>query len=220
VIHEISGPKEIYMRRVFFFFTPVIFILFAASNSFADRAPHGIVGFRLGDDISSCANLVHMDTALPIRHREYLHEVETRELEGFKSGIIAFGNCANLGRIIRIKLKYAYPGKRFFNELLERFKKRFGEPDEWKGDAFQAIIAWKWSFIDEENNSISMVLQHSVDEEQKYGNSLKLTNKTLMEKERLCYKKKHPDSSTGKISEPIPRKRRLKDEDFQRFVPK
>jgi len=160
-----------------------------------------------------------MDTALPIRYREYLHEVEVINLDGYKSGLVAFGNCADLGRIIRIKLKYAYNDKKFFNELLQRFKKRFGEPDEWRGDPFQAIIAWKWSFNDEQNNKISMILQHSMDEEEKYGNSLKLTNMTLMEKERLCYEKKNPYRPARGKKKLVHQKRRSKEEDYQRFIP-
>jgi hypothetical protein len=119
---------------------------------------------------------------------------------------------------VRIKLKYANPDKKFFNELLKRFKKRFGEPDEWRGDPFHVIVAWKWSFRDKDNNSISMILQHSMDEEQKFGNSVKLTNTTFIEKERSCYERKHPESAKSSKSKSSVKKK-LTEADYQRFIP-
>ena len=54
--------------------------------------------------------------------------------------------------------------------------------------------AWKWSFVNQQNHKISLILQHnSKDEQEKIGNSVKLTNTTLMEKDLLCYKNKQLD---------------------------
>ena len=144
------------MKKLVSFSIFMLLVPFTTATSIAERVPLEIAGLRLGGDISSCAKLVRMDTALPIRHQEYLYEVEVIDVEGYKSGLVAFGDCADPRRIIRIKMKYAYSDKKFFNELLERFKKRFGEPDEWRGDPFQAIIAWKWSFNDAQDNKISI----------------------------------------------------------------
>jgi hypothetical protein len=188
------------------------------SQSFAGKAPHKIAGFVLGEKIATCADLVRMDTVIPLRDELYLRVAEIKDLEGYKSGTIAFGECANPGQIVRIKLKYAFSDKDFFNDLLERFKQRFGEPNEWRGDPFHVIIAWKWSFRDQEDNKISLILQHSRDEEYKWGNSVKLTNTTLVEKERSCYEKKHlgqENSSTSNKDHKV----KPKDFDFQRFVP-
>ncbi len=166
------------------------------------EAPHQVAGFALGKNIADHKGMVKMKTSMPVRYMAYINEVEISKMEGFKSGIIAYGNCASPGRILRVKLKYANSSKKFYNQLFKRFKARFGEPAEWRGDSFHVLTAWKWSFTDQENNRISMILQNNTkDEEQKIGNSLKLTMTNLFEHERLCFeKKKHkaqgkPDKS-------------------------
>ncbi len=145
-------------------------------------------------------DLVQMETSIVLRDRQYLREVNIREIDGYKSGTVDFGNCSKPGQIVRIKLKYEYEDKNFYDELLEKFNKKFGEPDEWRGDPFHVIIAWKWSFRDENGNSISLILQHSRDEEYKWGNSIKLTNTTLIEQERLCYEKRNQEEGGSKES--------------------
>ena len=205
------------MKRPLFLVLFALLVLFPPKG-FADKAPGKIAGFALGDQIASCAALVRMDTAMPLRDQLYLRVVETKHLDGYKSGTIAFGECANPGRIVRIKLKYEFSDREFYNELLARFEQRFGEPDEWRGDPFHVIIAWKWSFRDRDNNKISLILQHSRDEEYKWGNSVKLTNTTLIEKERSCYEKKHPNTPDDQASKTSD-KTSLKKLDYQRFVP-
>ena len=158
-------------------------------------APHQVGGFELGKYIDEFKDMVRMQTAMPIRHQEYLNALEIKEVKGFKSGFIWTGNCLEPGRILRIKLKYADSSKKFFNELLKRFKKRLGDPPEWRGDPFHVVIAWKWSFTDKKNNRISLILQHNTkDEEEKIGNAVKLTMTNLIEKERLCHEKRSSDS--------------------------
>jgi hypothetical protein len=132
---------------------------------------------------------------------------------------VSFGNCNKPGQIVRIKLKYEYSDKKFYNELLAQFKKRFGEPDEWRGDPFHVIIAWKWSFTDEDNNKISLILQHSRDEDYKWGNSVKFTNTTLLEQEQNCYQTKHQGKSGSKEGKPSSKRKKLKAEDYQKFIP-
>jgi hypothetical protein len=129
------------------------------------EAPRQVAGFALGKDIADHKGKVKMETSIPIRYMEYINEVEIRKMEGFKSGIIAYGNCDSPGRILRIKLKYTNSSKKFYNRLLNLFKTRFGKPTEWRGDSFHVVIAWKWSFTDQENNRISMILQHNTKDE-------------------------------------------------------
>jgi hypothetical protein len=168
-------------------------MLLFGGNAGAD-APREIAGIRLGDPIATCEDAVDIDSALPLRHMEFVKEVEVTNLPGYKSGLIGFGTCARPGKILRIKLKYADGSKTFYKGLLKRFKKRFGEPDEYRGDPFHIFMAWKWSFIDKNNHRISLTLQHNaMDEDQKVGNAVKLTLSDLMEKERQCYLKKYPD---------------------------
>jgi hypothetical protein len=168
-------------------------LLWAAAPTLAG-APHQLGGFVLNQDIKAYADRVIMDTALPVRYAENIEEVEIKPTEGFKSGLIAYGTCSKPGHIIRIKLKYADSSKQFYDDLLKRFKKRFGEPDEYQGDAFHVVIAWKWSFVDEQNHRISLILQHNImDEDAKIGNAVKMTDSTLMEEDLECYKQKQLD---------------------------
>ena len=158
------------------------------------QAPHEIGGFALNRNIEEFKTRVIMDTALPVRYAENIEEVEIKLTQGFKSGLIAFGTCDKPGNIVRIKLKYADSSKQFYKDLLKRFKKRFGEPDEYRGDPFHIAVAWKWSFTDQQNHRISLILQHnSKDDQEKKGNAVKLTNTTLMEEDLLCYKRKQLD---------------------------
>ncbi|MEW6218907.1 MAG: hypothetical protein AB1634_05140 [Thermodesulfobacteriota bacterium] len=155
-------------------------------------APRGIAGLTLGQTVGSVPDLVAMDTDQPIRFTEYLHEVEIRERPGFKTGVVWYGTCAAPGAIVRIKLKYADASKPYFDQLLKRYQERLGKPDEWRGDPFGVVVAWKWSFEEPDGSRISIVLQHNArDEEQKMGNSVKLTATHLLEAEMACHDRHH-----------------------------
>ena len=205
-------------RSRFFSIVVSIFLIFPTYVS-ADKAPKQIAGLVLGEQIATFVDLVRMETATPLRDRKYLREARIREIDGYRSGTVSFGNCDKPGQIVRIKLKYEYSDKKFYNELLAQFKKKFGEPDEWRGDPFHVIIAWKWSFTDKDNNKISLILQHSRDEDYKWGNSLKLTNTTLLEQEQNCYQKKHSGKSGSQKDKSSSKRKKLKAADYQRFIP-
>ena len=184
--------KEVHMIKILSFVLTLFFFI-GAGIAFAE-APHQLGGFVLNQDIKKFEDRVIMDTVLPVRYAENFEEVEIKFTQGFKSGLIAYGTCDKPGNIVRIKLKYADSSKKFYKDLLERFKKRFGEPDEYRGDAFKIVEAWKWSFVDKQNHHISLILQHNTkDEEEKMGNAVKLTDTTQMEKDLLCYKNKQLD---------------------------
>ena len=183
------------------------------------EAPSQVAGFILGKDIADHKGKVKMATSIPVRYMEYISEVEINKMEGFKSGLIAYGNCASPGRILRIKLKYANSSKKFYNKLLKRFKARFGEPAEWRGDSFHILTAWKWSFTDKDNNRISMILQNNTkDEEQKMGNSLKITMTNLFEEERNCFEKKEREAQ-GKSGKSQRGKGKKEPVSWDRFIP-
>jgi hypothetical protein len=163
------------------------------------QAPHQVGGFRLGEDIVKYKERVKMKTAHPMMFQEYLQEVETASIEGFKSGRIAYGMCDQVGSIVQIKLKYADSSRAFYKKLLNRFKKQFGKPDKWKGDAFHVIISWKWSFVDQDKNRISLTLQHNIkDTKQKLGNTVKLAMTNLIEEERSCFMAKEAETAVKK----------------------
>ena len=170
-----------------------VVLLFAPGATRAE-APHQVGGFVLGQNIEVYEDRVIMDTALPVRYSENMEELEIKFTQGFKSGLITYGTCTKPGQILKIKLKYADSSKEFHKDLLKRFKKRFGEPDEYRGDPFGIVKAWKWSFVDKQNHRISLNLQHnSMDAEEKKGNAVKIANTTLVEEDRLCYQRKQLD---------------------------
>ncbi len=169
-------------------------LLLGAPAMALSEAPGQVGGFVLNQNIKAFEDRVIMDTALPVRYAENIEEVEIKFTQGFKSGLIAYGTCEKPGHIVRIKLKYADSSKRFYKDLLKKFKKRFGEPDEYRGDPFKIVDAWKWSFVNKQNQKISLTLQHNaMDEQKKMGNAVKLANTTLIEEDNLCYKHKQLD---------------------------
>jgi len=171
----------------------------ALSGTSHAKAPHQIGPFILNQDIANFADYVSMDTALPIRHMESMHEVEVKPIKGFKSGLIAYGTCVAGNHIVRIKLKYKDNSKTFFEKLKKRIVKRFGESDEYRGDPFHIVIAWKWSFVTKNNQKISLTLHHnSRDEEEKMGNSIKLSMTSLISAERDCHYKSMDQTRTDK----------------------
>lgn len=165
------------------------------------QLPTQIGGITLGTDIHDYDSRIKAQTTQAIRFMEYLDEVELERLPGFKSGYLAYGNCAEPGKIVRIKLKYRDSTKGFFKELLEKYKERFGKPQKWLGDPFHVVTAWQWSFSDE-GQQVELYLQHNLsDEEQKLGNSIKLTLTDSILREQSCFTEKFPDYRTNKTEE-------------------
>lgn len=192
-------------------------ITLVLNGGYAAEVPHELAGFVLGGEMNDYKDLLKLDTILPIRYFETLKEVEIKKIEGFKTGLITFGTCSEPWKVVRFKFKYADSSKKFYNKLLKRFKKRFGEPNEWRGDPFHIVLAWKWSFTDKDNNRISLILQHNTrDQEEKKGNSVKMTMWNLIEKEALCHEKKRAE--TGKKSPKTGRK--SKKIDWNIFIPR
>ena len=156
--------------------------------------PHHINGFELGGDISEFEARLRPKSAMPVRHMEYLTEVEVKDSPGFQSGMVYYGNCAASGKVVWIKLKYRDSSRKFYDQLLKKFTSRFGEPEVWKGDPFQVVISWKWSFNEGTDDQISMILQHNTkDSDEKLGNVIKIKLSKAMDQERLCYEKGHPE---------------------------
>lgn len=184
------------------------------------QAPQQIAGIRLGANLDEYKGILQMDNPLPVRHMEYISEVELKpSFEGYRSGYIFYGNCEKPGRIVKIKLKYERSDKEFFDELVKRFKQKYGNPDQYRGDAFRAFIAWKWSFKDKDGNNISLILQHNSADVEEYtrGNSVKLSATSLIEKEARCEELKNPEPKQHQHSKG--EKRAKETADFQRLIP-
>jgi hypothetical protein len=197
----------------------VLALLMWPSVDAAAGAPHELAGFNLGGEISAQMDKINPETVLPVRYLESLKEVETKDITGYKTGLVYYTTCTTPRRIVRLKFKYADTSKAFYNQLLKRFIARFGEPDKYRGDPFHIVIAWKWSFMDENDNDISLIFQHNIrDEEEKQGNSVKMTMWNLLKQEIRCFEEKHPQSAG---SEKVDFKFDPKDAvDWERFIPR
>jgi hypothetical protein len=113
-----------------------------------------------------------------------------------------------------MRFKYTNGSKKFYDELLKRYNARFGKPSEWRGDPFHITIAWKWRFVDQAGNTISMILQHNTkDQDEKKGNSIKMTMWNLLEQESRCFEKAHA-SETGKKTQ------KRKTVDWEQLIPR
>ncbi|MGI9537755.1 MAG: hypothetical protein ACR2PB_11850 [Desulfocapsaceae bacterium] len=158
--------------------TLIVAALLSFSYVSANDAPTEIGGFKLGDYITDYPQIEYSD---------YLKEVVVNDWHGFRKGIISYGTCAYPGRIVKIRMKYQNSGKTFYDELLKKFKSRYGKPNEWKGDAFGVLYVWKWRFVDEQNRRVSLILQHNLqNENENVGNMVKISFPELMEEERYC----------------------------------
>ncbi len=190
------------IKILIFCFSISLFSLNYAEAKF----PVHLGGFKLGDDISNYHHLIDMKTFGEIAFNKYLGEGKTIRRAGFKSGLIGYGLCHKPNKILRIKLKFADPSKKFFNKLLRRYKKQLGPPNEYRGDSFQTMIAWKWSFVNDKKEKISLILQHNtMVEDEKLGNAVKLTLTSQIKKERACFMTKFPGKN---IIEPMPKLKR------------
>lgn len=159
----------------------VLFCLPGSSSTAAPTAPTEINGFKLGSSIEEYDF---------INYRNYMKEVVVDDIGGFRRGTISYGTCEHPGEIIHIKLKYKDNSRKFYKQLFKRYKKKFGEPDEFAGDAFGIVLAWKWRFKDKDNNTISLTLQHNQKNlNETVGNMVKLAMPDRIEAERKCFLK-------------------------------
>jgi hypothetical protein len=188
--------------------------IFLPTFCFAD-IPHEIAGFRLGAPFAEFQDRCNIGSSMPLRYTKYIEELETQYIPGFKNGLIWVGKCVSDGRIVRIRMKYDNSSKEFYNELLRRLKRKFGKPDEWRGDPFHIVISWKWSFVDDQKNRISMIVEHNLrNEEETSGNTIKLTMWNLIDQERDCAMEKKTDSPRPKI------KTKSKQVDWELLLPR
>ncbi len=185
---------------MFFLASPIL----ASSN-----APHEIGGFRLGANI---------DDYEFIATRNILKQVVFEDRHGFRKGVIYYGACARPGEIVKLKLKYKDSSRKFYKKLFKKFKKKFGEPDEYRGDTFGIVKAWKWFFRDEDNNRISLLLQHNrKNPDESMGNTIKLTMPDRVEAERQCFNKMCDMSKLPDLKGKNGKKDKL---DWEHLIPK
>ena len=159
----------------------LLFTLFSVSLAFSKEieVPNEIGGFVLGSDVGDYQD---------IEHSNYLKEVVVTDWHGFRKGIISYGVCDKPDAIVKIRMKYEDSSKRFFDKLLKIYKKKFGNPQRWKGDSFGILHVWKWKFTDKDGRIINLLLQHNLkDTDENIGNSVKMSLPQQDERERLCF---------------------------------
>ncbi len=158
------------------------FLLLPLSTHGADqKTPLEIAGFTLGSNVADYTN---------IEYTNFLKEVIINDWRGFRKGIISYAICDSPGEIVKIRLKYNDPSTKFYKTLLKRYQAKFGEPDEWKGDAFGTHYIWKWKFVDESGNAVHLLLKHNRrNPNENIGNMLSLYFPDKIEKERACFNK-------------------------------
>ncbi len=158
--------------------TLIIIALLSFTSVAAYNTPTEIGGFKLGEFITDYPQ---------IEYSEYLKEVVVNDWHGFRKGIISYGTCAYPGRIVKIRMKYQNSSKNFYDELLKKYKSKYGKPTEWKGDAFGVLYIWKWRFVDKDNRRVNLILQHNLqNDNENVGNMVKISFPELMEEERFC----------------------------------
>lgn len=152
--------------------------------------PTTLAGFTLGEPVEHYESYCRMERAVPVSDAPFLSEAQLRPgvLPGVRGGSLAFGNCRNEGRLVRIKLKFHDRGQGFFNKLYDRYEAAFGKPDKYDGDTFRNVIAWQWFFEDGKGGRVSLVLMWSRDREMRPGVSIKMTQETFLDEEYACYK--------------------------------
>lgn len=189
-----------------------------AGPAYAVKAPEGLGGIRLGTKIQECLDRCDLSRAFSSRDNPGMLETDAVPVAGFRSGDIYFGDCADKGVIARVSFRLTDGSREFFEKLLREYRKVFGKPDEYRGDPFHAVITWKWSFKNDKGESISLMLTNSRDDDYKLGTFIKLTNRTLWDREAACWREKNP---------PLPPrtpggsdKDKLDPDDLTPFIPK
>ncbi len=167
------------MNRAVIFLVSLLLLFSIPGTGWTGSVPHEIAGIKLG---------AHVEDYPDIEFSNYLKEMVVTDWHGFRKGIISYGICENPGTIIKIRMKYQDSTKYFFKKLLKKFKQRYGEPSEWKGDSFGIRHIWKWRFTDEKGDIVNMILKHNLkDHNDDIGNVVKLAYPEREELERLCF---------------------------------
>jgi hypothetical protein len=164
----------------------------------AGSAPLELAGLRLGGDVAQYSQVIDQSTAAKGFFRPHLEMVALKDREGLRSGYADYGTCKNKGRIVRIKVNYADGSLTFFEKLLAELKKRYGQPEDWRGNPFGTLRAWKWS-IASGDDRISMVLMYYAGDDGEYteGNSLRITSRNMVEEEDRCYAERRDEGATA-----------------------
>ncbi len=173
------------MKKSIIIFTILLVCLPAVCQA---TFPTRLCSFTLGDDISKYQDKLEDKTLTVSGYYDYIAEMDIVPMEGLNGGSVLVSRCDTPDKILSIKLKFEDTSKSFFKKLMQHYEKEFGKPDEYKGDVFQSVIAWKWSFENDKGDRISLIIQHNkMVQEEKIGNTVKLSLVSQIEKEKACF---------------------------------
>jgi len=170
--------KKTIPPKWYFFLTFILATTFPFS-ALAITAPKEIAGIVLGSRVDSYPDIIDSN---------FMKEVVVTDWHGFRKGNVSYGVCRYKGEILKIDMKYEDKSKSFYKQLLQKFQEQFGQADSWKGDSFGVVHIWKWQFIDDEQNRVSLSLQYNAkDPDHTIGNIMKLSYPDKIKEERLCF---------------------------------
>lgn len=176
----------------------------------AADAPLTLAGIRLGDTLDAARARLRPLDADPECHRCGLAMAFVAPTAGFRSGYVDYGQCANAGRIVRVKMHYRDASLEFFNRILAALKKRYGEPNQWRGNAFGTLRTWKWSLTTADGTPVSLILMHYAGDDGAFtqGNSIRIAATDLVRQEERCLadRKNVPDKADTVPSGAAPEK--------------
>lgn len=182
----------------------ILNILLSASVVAAGQnAPESIAGITIGKDVSTIHSLLDMESEASPWQQGYISRIEVRDMEGYKGGYVVVGKCKRKDTVLRMKLKYKDGSMSFFNKIYAKIEKRFGQPNDWRGNPFGTLKVWKWSLNDKQGN-ISLILQHFSGEDDSItnGNSIRLSRPSWIKEEEECWDRINPPVE----EKPIPAK--------------
>ncbi|UJX41012.1 hypothetical protein K9F62_20395 [Desulfovibrio sp. JY] len=167
-----------------------------ARSGYGADAPLELVGLRLGETLAEAGKAVVRPEIERSFHKPYLGLAAVAPVAGFRSGYVDYGLCAKPERIVRIKMNYADDSLAFFQRLMEALQVRYGEPREWRGNAFGTLRTWKWSLRAADGQPVSLILMHYEGEDGAFteGNSIRLAATGLVHDEEVCYNAKNKKS--------------------------
>ncbi len=179
-----------------------MFMVLAAIPALAAGAPMEIAGVKLGENIKQFQSKVEPGMSETEITRPYATTVAMAAVPGYRSGYVTYGNCAEPGRIMRIKMNYEDDSREFYEQILAELKKRYGAPQQWRGNPFGTLRIWKWSVKDKGLGDISVILQHYSGDDDSFtkGNSIRIAAPKLFNDEKDCQATKHPGKQTPSLT--------------------
>lgn len=180
----------------------LLLLLAPAVHAAKKELPKTIAGITLGDSVDRYARLCDMDMVSTIPDTPFLSEVrlDPDAVPGIRGGSLTYANTTEDRRLVRIKLKFHDRKQDLFDQLLARYKRQFGDPDNYAGDSFHNVIAWQWKFH-KDGEMVDLILMWSREPDMRPGVSIKMTLESLVKEEFRRFKmrrdKRDQDNDDG-----------------------